>query len=120
MHGINLSVIVYSLNIDPNFKPVKHKRRTFNVERYMAINIEVDKLLKAKFIKEDDYPNWIANVVLVKKANGNWRVCIDFTYLNRACSKDSFPLPRIDQLVDATARHKTLSIMDAYSGYNQI
>ncbi|KAL5577794.1 hypothetical protein UlMin_019493 [Ulmus minor] len=86
----------------------------------MAINTEVDKLLKADFIEEANYPDWIANVVLVKKANGNWRVCVDFTDLNRACPKDSFPLPRIDQLVDATAGHELLSFMDAYSGYNQI
>ncbi|KAL5546344.1 hypothetical protein UlMin_006031 [Ulmus minor] len=86
----------------------------------MAINTEVDKLLKADFIREANYPEWIANVVLVKKANGNWRVCVDFTDLNKACPKDSFPLPRIDQLVDATAGHELLSFMDAYSGYNQI
>ncbi|KAL5554586.1 hypothetical protein UlMin_041987 [Ulmus minor] len=86
----------------------------------MAINTEVNKLLKADFIEEANYPDWIANVVLVKKANGNWRVCVDFTDLNRACPKDSFPLPRIDQLVDATAGHELLSFMDAYSGYNQI
>ncbi|KAL5547002.1 hypothetical protein UlMin_006689 [Ulmus minor] len=63
---------------------------------------------------------WIANVVLVKKANGNWRVCVDFTDLNKACLKDIFSLPRIDQLVDSTARHELLSFMDTYSGYNQI
>ncbi|KAL5556509.1 hypothetical protein UlMin_038745 [Ulmus minor] len=120
MPGIDPNVIVHRLNIDPNFKPIKQKRRTFNAERYMAINTEVDKLLKAGFIEEANYPDWIANVVLVKKANGNWRVCVDFTDLNRACPKDSFPLPRIDQLVDATARHELLSFMDAYSGYNQI
>ncbi|KAL5550679.1 hypothetical protein UlMin_000855 [Ulmus minor] len=120
MPGIDPDVIVHRLNIDPNFKPIKQKRQTFNAERYMAINTEVDKLLKAGFIEEANYPNWIANVVLVKKANGNWRVCVDFTDLNRACPKDSFPLPRIDQLVDATAGHELLSFMDAYSGYNQI
>ncbi|KAL5542749.1 hypothetical protein UlMin_010459 [Ulmus minor] len=96
MPGIDPSVIVHRLNIDPNFKLVKQKRRTFNTERYMAINTEVDKLLKAKFVEEANYPDWIVNVVLVKKANGNWRVCIDFTDLNRACPKDSFLLPRID------------------------
>ncbi|KAL5541776.1 hypothetical protein UlMin_009486 [Ulmus minor] len=120
MPGIDPNVIVHRLNIDPNFKPVKQKRRTFNAERYMAINTEVDKLLKAGFIEEANYPDWIANVVLVKKANGSWRVCVDFTDLNRACPKDSFPLPRIDQLVDATAGHELLSFMDAYFGYNQI
>ncbi|KAL5545680.1 hypothetical protein UlMin_005367 [Ulmus minor] len=118
MPGIDPNVIVHRLNIDPNFKPIKQKRGTFNAERYMAINTEVDKLLKVGFIEEANYPDWIANVVLVKKANGNWRVCVDFTDLNRACPKDSFPLPRIDQLVDATAGHELLSFMDAYSRYN--
>ena len=66
------------------------------------------------------YPKWLANVVLVKKANGKWRMCVDFTDLNRACPKDSFPLPRIDQLVDSTTRHKLITFMDAFSGYNQI
>ena len=59
-------------------------------------------------------------MVLVKKSSGKWRVCTDFTDLNKACPKDSFPLPRIDQLVDATAGHELLSFMDTYSGYNQI
>ena len=66
------------------------------------------------------YPDWLANVVIVKKANGKWRICVDFTDLNRACPKDSFPLPWIDALVDSTARHQLLSFRDAFSGYNQI
>ena len=74
----------------------------------------------AGFIREVYYPEWLANVVLVKKANGKWRMCVDFTDLNKACPKDSFPLPRIDQLVDSTAGHKLLTFMDAFSGYNQI
>ena len=57
---------------------------------------------------------------MVKKVNGKWRMCVDFTDLNKACPKDSYPLPRIDQLVDSTAGHKLLSFMDAFSGYNQI
>ena len=67
-----------------------------------------------------EYPEWLANVVLVKKANGKWRLCIDFTEVNRAYPKDSFPLPQIDLIVDATAGHELLSFMDAFSGYNQI
>ena len=81
---------------------------------------EVTKLLTTGFIREVYYPDWLANVVLVKKANGKFRMCVDFTDLNKACSKDSFPLPRIDQLVDSTAGHKLLTFMDAFSGYNQI
>ena len=81
---------------------------------------EVDKLLAANFIKEVYYPEWLANVLMVKKANRKWRMCIDFTDLNSSCPKDSFPLPRIDQFVDSTTRHKLLTFMDAFSWYNQI
>jgi hypothetical protein len=59
-------------------------------------------------------------MVLVKKSNGKWRMCVDFTNLNKACPKDSFPLPRIDLLVDLTSEHELLSFMEAFSGYNQI
>ena len=79
---------------------------------------DVNKLLSAGFIREVYYPDWLANVVLVKKAYGKWRMCMDFTDLNKTCPKDSFPLPRIDQLVDSTAG--LLMFMDAFSGYNQI
>ncbi len=65
-------------------------------------------------------PDWLSNVVVVKKKNEKWRVCIDFTNLNKACPKDSFPLPKIDQLVDVTASYERMSFLDAYSGYNQI
>ena len=66
------------------------------------------------------YLEWLANVVMVKKNNGKWRMCVDFIDLNKAYPKDSFPLPKIDQLVDSIAGHKVLSFMDAFSGYNQI
>jgi hypothetical protein len=99
---------------------MKQKARRINAERSQALQEEVDRLLKAGFIREALYPEWLANPVLVKKKNGKWRVCIDFTNLNEACPKDPFPLPRIDQTVDATAGSELLSFMDAYSGYNQI
>ena len=89
-------------------------------ERAKAVNDEVDKLLKISSIREVQYPNWLAIPVVVKKKNGKWRLCIDFTDLNKACPKDSFSLPHIDRLVEATAGHELLSFMDAFSGYNQI
>ena len=92
----------------------------FVPKRDNAIKEEVQKLTLAKFIWEVYYPDWLANVVMVKKANGKWRMCVDFTDLNKACPKDSYPLPRIDQLVDSTTGHRLLSFMDAFSGYNQI
>jgi len=81
---------------------------------------EVEKLLAASFIIEAFYLEWLTNVVMVKKSNGKWCMCVDFTELNCACPKDSFPLPRIDQLVDSTASHELLTFMDTFSGYNQI
>ena len=80
---------------------------------------DVNKLLAADFIRKVYYPDWLANVVLVKKVNGKWRMCVDFTNLNKACPKDSFPLLIIDQLVDSMVGHKLLTFMDAFSGYNQ-
>ena len=74
----------------------------------------------AKLIREVYYLDWLANVVLVKKANDKWRMSVEFTNLNKACPKDSYPLSRIDQLVDSTAGHKLVSFMDVFSGYNQI
>uniref|UniRef100_A0A2N9GXI9 Uncharacterized protein n=1 Tax=Fagus sylvatica TaxID=28930 RepID=A0A2N9GXI9_FAGSY len=120
MPGISTEVISHKLNVNPSTPPVKQKRRVFAPERNTAVMEEVDKLLKAGFIREVYYPEWLANVVMVKKSTGKWRMCVDFTDLNKACPKDSYPLPRIDQLVDSTAGHKLLSFMDAFSGYNQI
>ena len=120
MGGIDPAIITHRLNVSPSFKPVKQKRRIFASERQKAINEEVGKLLQAGAIRKVEYPEWLANIVLVEKANDKWILCIDFTDINRACPKDSFPLSRIDLIVDATASHELLSFMDAFSGYNQI
>ena len=66
------------------------------------------------------HPTWLANPVVVRKANGKWRLCINFTDLNKACPKDPFPLPRIYQIVDSTSGCELLSFLDAYSGCHQI
>ena len=120
MGGVDPAVITHKLNFNPSFKSVKQKRRSFALKRQKAINEEVGKLLQTQAIREVEYPKWLANVVLVKKANIKWRLCIDFIDINRACPKDSFPLPQIDLIVDATAGLKLLSFMDAFLGYNQI
>ena len=80
----------------------------------------MDKLLTAKFIRDVYYHEWLANIVMIKKANRKWRMCVDFTDLNSSCPKDSFPLPRINQLVDSTAGHKFLTFIDAFFRYKQI
>ena len=120
MEGIDPSIMSHCLNIDLSRKPVRQKRRAMDTERYQALKEEVEKLLSNDFIKESFYPSWLVNPVLVNKLNGKWRTCVDFTDLNKAYPKDSFQLPRIDQLVEATSGHALVSFMDAYSGYNQI
>ncbi|XP_065039424.1 uncharacterized protein LOC135673957 [Musa acuminata AAA Group] len=120
MTGVNPEIAEHHLNIPPDARPVKQKARRQAPDRQRAIQEEVDRLLAAGFIEETKYPRWLSNVVLVKKHNGSWRMCVDYTSLNDACPKDCYPLPKIDQLVDATAGHARLSFMDAYSGYNQI
>ena len=102
MLGINPSVITHRLNVYPSSKPVHQKKRVFASEKDNAIKEEVQKLTTAQFIREVYYPDWLANVVMVKKTNGKWRMCVNFTDLNKACPKDSYPLPRINQLVDST------------------
>ncbi|XP_010495640.1 PREDICTED: uncharacterized protein LOC104772759 [Camelina sativa] len=120
MNGIDHSITIHELNVDPTYKPVKQKRRKLGVERTTAVNDEVWKLLDVGSITEVCYPDWLSNPVVVKKKNRTWRVCVDFTDLNKACPKDSFPLPRIDQLLEATAGNKLLSFMDAFFGYHQL
>ena len=77
-------------------------------------------MFAAGFITEVFHPEWFANPVLVLKKNDTWRMCVDYTYLNKACPTDPFTLPRIDQIIDATAGCERLSFLDAYSGYHQI
>ncbi|KAI5342184.1 hypothetical protein L3X38_010059 [Prunus dulcis] len=121
MPGIDPQIICHRLHVNPAIKPVAQKRRNFAPERFAIIEAEIDKLLAASFIKEVSYVEWLANVILVaKKDKGLWRVCVDYTDLNKACPKENFPLPRIDQLVDSTFGNQLLSFMDAYFGYNQI
>lgn len=110
----------HRLNIDPKARPIRQKRMPMNDDRYAALKEEVDRVISNRSIRETKYPSWLAKLVIVKKSNGKWRIFFDFTDLNKACRQDSFPMPRIDQLIDATVGHALLSFMDAYSRYNPI
>jgi hypothetical protein len=120
MPGIPRDVAVHSLDIRAGVRPVKQPLRRFDEEKHRAIGEEIHKLMAAGFIKEVFHPEWLANPVLVKKKDGKWRMCVDYTSLNKACPKVPYPLPLIDQIVDSTAGCETLSFLDAYSGYHQI
>ena len=120
MTGISPANASHKLNVLPSARPVQQRVRCFYPDHHQIIQAEVDNLLKAGFIREVKYLEWLANVVVVPKKGGKWRVCVDYTDLNDACPKDSFPLPRIDHIVDALAEHGMLSFLDAFFGYHQI
>ncbi|KAK4394709.1 Transposon Ty3-G Gag-Pol polyprotein [Sesamum angolense] len=120
MCGIDPKIMVHRLNVNPKIRPVKQKKRAFGNERIKAIKEDVEKLPRIDYIRPVQYPEWLANVVLVPKPNNKWRICIDFTDLNKACPKDSYPLPRIDALIDSTSGCELMSFLDAFQGYNQI
>src|SRR4051812_36014238 len=113
MPGVPRELAEHQLNIDPKLKPVKQFLRHFNNERRNAIGEEIAWLLAAGFIMEVFYPEWLANPVLVLKKNGTWRMCIDYTDLNKACPKDPFALPRIYQIIDSIAGCEILCFLDA-------
>jgi hypothetical protein len=120
MPGIPREVAEHSLDILPHSRVVQQRLHCFDEERRRAIGVELRKLLEAGFIKEVFHPTWLANPVLVKKKNGKWQMCVDYTSLNKACPKVPFPLLRIDEIVDSTAGCELLCFLDAYSGYHQI
>ncbi|KAK1428182.1 hypothetical protein QVD17_17011 [Tagetes erecta] len=89
-------------------------------ERRMAVVKEVQKLVEAGILREVRRESWVANPVMVKKSDGTWRMCVDYTDLNKACTKDSFPLPNIDAKIDSLAPYRYKCFLDAYKGYHQI
>ena len=115
--GVDPRFIYHHLNVNPSVTPKKQSPQCSSKDHSNAVKDEVMKFKQAGAIKEVFYPKWLANIVVVKKKNGKWRVCVDFTDLNKAWPKDPFSMPRIDQLVDATVGHPRMSFLDAFQGY---
>jgi hypothetical protein len=109
--GVNRDVIEHSLNVDPTIRPRKQKLRKMSDDKAEDARNEVKRLLSARVIRYVTYPECLANTVMVKKANGKWRVCIDFEDLNKSCPKDEFPLPRVYSLIDAAATSELMSLL---------
>ena len=103
MPGVPRELVEHRLRVDSSAKPVKEHLRRSAVQKRKAIGEEVVRLLAAGFIREVYHSEWLANVVMVPKKDKSLRMCIAFKHINRACPKDHFPLPRIDQIVDSTA-----------------
>jgi hypothetical protein len=118
--GVHRSVIEHALNTDPKVKPKLQRQRSMSGDRVKSVEAEVQKLLDARIKRELQYPVWVANVVMVPKKNGNMRICIDFSELNKVCSKDPYPLPWIDIIIDQAAGCEMLSLLHCFSGYHQV
>jgi hypothetical protein len=118
--GVSRTVIEHGLGIDPSVRPKKQRMRKMSDKKMEAAKAEVHRLLEANFIEPNAYPTWLANVVMVQKKSGKWRMCIDFTSLNKACPKDNFPLPRNEKIVNSAAGCEVMSLLDCFFGYHQI
>ena len=120
MPGIPRRLAEHNLNILKGYKPVKQTLRRFSEPKRQAMGEDLAKLLEDGFIREIKHPNWLANLVMVPKKDKSWHLCVDFKDLKNAYPKVPFPLPRVDQIIDATAGHDSLCFLDAYSRYHQI
>jgi hypothetical protein len=120
LQGVDRDIIEHALETDEKIEPKKQKLRKMSEEKVKAVEAEVQRLQDAKVITEVKYPVWLANTVPVKKKNGKWRMCVDFTDLNKACKKDNVPLEMVDKIVDDAANSEMLSLLDMFLGYHQI
>jgi hypothetical protein len=120
LQGVDRDIIEHVLETDEKIAPKKQKLRKMSEQKVKAVEAEVQRLQDAKVIREVKYLVWLANTVPVQKKNGKWTMCVDFTYLNKACKKDDFPLERVDKIVDDAANSEMLSLLDMFSGYHQI
>lgn len=120
MLGLDPNLVVHNIMTHLDAKVIKKKLCKFNLAQSLWIKATIQKLLKSKFIESIKYPKWASNMIPINHADGNLHISMDFYDLNKAYLKDDFPLPKIDILVDNTMGYEILSLMDGFSGYNQI
>nr|GEY95569.1 reverse transcriptase domain-containing protein [Tanacetum cinerariifolium] len=120
MTGVPRSIAEHKLNIREGCPPVRQKKKGQAPERTKAIQAEVQKLVEARIMREVYYHDWLSNPVMVKKHDGSWQMCVDFTDLNKACPQDRYPLPEIDWKVESLCGYPFKCFLDAYKGYHQI
>jgi hypothetical protein len=119
--GVPRELVRYALNVDPKARLVKKPLPRFDEPKRKAIAAKLYRLENTGSIREIKTLTWVSNPVTIPKKNTDIRrVCVDYTSLSKHCPKDPFPLPRIDQIIDSTAGCTRLSLLDTYSGYNQI
>ena len=118
--SLDPNLVTHALNVEPGAKPVVQPMWTFHPNVEAQIIQEVQRLITTRFIKPIMHPKWLSNIVLIKKKNEQIRYCVNFRNLNKACSKDEFPLPNMDVLIDLANGHAMFSFMEGFSSYNQI
>ena len=120
MPSLDPFIVQYHLPILPHARLVKLKLRRLHPRWSLQVKEEIQKQLSVGFLLVVEYPEWMANVILVPKKDGKVRVCVNFRDLNKASPKDDFSLPHIDMLLESTTGHSMLSFMDGFFRYNQI
>ncbi|GKF02134.1 hypothetical protein Tco_0029057 [Tanacetum coccineum] len=110
----------HKMNEYSHTKHVKQKNRGLGPDRNMAACKEAEELMKAGILRKAKSQTWVANPVMVKKSDGGWRMCVDFTDINKACPKDCYPLPEIDWKIESLLWFRLKYFLDAYKGYYQI
>nr|GEW01138.1 reverse transcriptase domain-containing protein [Tanacetum cinerariifolium] len=118
--GVPRRLVRHAQNVNHSVPPIAQKRRALGTEKGNVVTMEVEEWVKARIVRPVKYPTWILNLVLVKKADDTWRMCIDFKNLNSACPKDYYPLPEIVLKIKAVIGYPFKCFLDAYKGYHQI
>ncbi|KAI5349829.1 hypothetical protein L3X38_002718 [Prunus dulcis] len=121
MPGLDRQLVEHKLPIKDGYLPVKHARRRMSMDTELKVKEEIERLLKAGFIRPAIYADWLTNIVpVLKRKTGAVRICVDYRNLNEASPKDEYPMPMADMLIDGAAHNQMLSFMDGNAGYNQI
>ena len=120
MLGIDPKIVIHEIKTYPDAKPIRQRLHPIHLWKATAIKVEVEKLLRAGFIYPITLIDCVSNIVPVTKKQGTIRVCVDYRDINKACPKDNYPTPYIDQIIDYCAGNEILSFMDGFYGYNQI
>jgi hypothetical protein len=120
MPGIDPDIVVHEIKTYLDAKPIRQRLHPVHPHKVVAIKLEVEKLLKVGFVYPIALTNWVSNLVPVTKKQGTICVCVDYRDINKACPKDNYPTPFVDQIVDDLCRSEIFSLMDGFSGYNQI
>jgi hypothetical protein len=120
MSGIDPDIVIHEIKTYPDAKPIRQLLHLVHPCKVTAIKLEVEKLLKDGFIYPVALTDWVSNCVSIDKKQGTIHVCIDYRDINKAFPKDKFPTPIVDQIIDDCAGSEIFSLMDGFSGYNQI